>query len=159
MRFVSVSLLLVLLTACKEDPLAPVSRLPRAQAQDVPVVITGRLVGASNAGIAGANLRMVEAGASVGSDETGHYRIVLPARFRGHIVPVNVRAIGFKALTRTVRLDGDTVTLDVAMAAHTLRFMCEMVIIGDAYGTSREPGFSVNMRPATKVKGVVRAAR
>ena len=159
MKLHSVSLLCVLLAACQEDPLAPVPRLPRAP-QDAPVVITGRIVSsASTMGVQAANVRVTEAKASVGTDEGGRYRIVLPARFRGQMVPVSIRAIGFKALTRSVRLDSDSVTLDAAMAAEAFQFHCELVIIAEAYGTPREPGVSVNMRPATKVMGVVRAGR
>ena len=62
-------------------------------------------------GVQAANVRVIEAKASVGTDEGGRYRIVVPASFRGQSVPVSIRAIGFKGQSRNVRLDRDTVTL------------------------------------------------
>ena len=138
MRPIFVSLLLALLTACElfEEPTAPRMR----QASPDPartVVITGRVVSsATSTGIAFANVRVLEAGASVGTDETGSYRIVLPARFRGRAVPVQVRAIGFKAQSQTVALASDTVTVTLAIEIETLVLTCNLAV---SVGAGREP--------------------
>ena len=157
MKLLSVSLLLMLVTACQEEPLAPVVRPPRAP-QDGPVVITGRIVSAATkVGIAGANLRVIEAGASVGPDESGHYRSVLPASFRGRTVPVNVRAIGFKRQDHSVAITSDTVTLDLSMIAEMLVFDCDVQISGEAYGKFTEPGITARaLVKANRSFGVAR---
>ena len=160
MKLLSVSLLLALVTACKEEPFAPVPGPPRLAPQDGPVVITGRVVSsASTTGQLGANVRVTEARASVGTDETGRYRIVVPAGYRGHTVSLSVRAIGFKVQNRTVRLDRDTVALDVAMAVDTVGISCDLVIISDPYGKFTEQGFTSMTRAHPKLKKAARSAK
>ena len=132
MRPTFVSLLPALLTACElfEVPTAPrVRQAPPDPARTV--VITGRVVSsATSSGIVAANVRVLEAKASVATDETGGYQIVLPSRFRGLAVPVQVRAIGFKAQSRIVALTSDTVTVALAIETETLLFTCNLVVGG-----------------------------
>ena len=127
MKSFHVSLLLPLLIAC-ETPTEPGgSKLPMPPDADGPVVITGRIMNADGAmGIQAANVRVLEASASVGTDETGRYRIVLPASFRERTIPVQVRAIGFSSQSKTVSLSRDRVSVDFSMAASVLRLYCMM---------------------------------
>jgi Ca-activated chloride channel family protein len=80
-------------------------------------------------GIAAANVRVVDAGISVGTNESGAYRIVVPERFRGAEVTLHARAIGFSPASRTVRLLSDTLTVDFALAADVNRLQ-EVVVTG-----------------------------
>ena len=128
MKFFHVSLLLPLLIACETPTEPSVPRLPTPPAEDRPVVITGRIVNAGVAvGLQGANIRVLEASASVGTGEAGHYRIVLPASFRGRVIPVNARAIGFYAQSKTVALNSDSVAVDFVMRVH---LSCSMGVTG-----------------------------
>ena len=153
MKLLYVSLLLPLLAACETltEPEAPdLLKTPPDQAR--PVVITGRVVNAATTvGIQGANVRVIEGAASVGTDENGRYRIVLPARFRGRAVPVQVRAIGFKPQSRTVALSGDPVIVDLAIAVDFVGLTCvaQFVVAVDVESTKR--GFTVTNAPASKV--------
>lgn len=120
MRYSFVGFLLATLAACDLPTEPPAPRLPRQLNDDHPVVVAGRVVNSGmNAALQVANVRVVEAGASVGTDEAGRYEIVLPAKFRGRIVPVNVRTIGFKPVTRMVALTSDTVTVDLEITMDT----------------------------------------
>jgi hypothetical protein len=74
----------------------------------------------------GANVRVIEAGASVGTVETGRYRLVLPATYRGRTIPVSVRAIGFKPQSRIVMITSDVVTVDFLLADDALVLSCYM---------------------------------
>lgn len=125
MKFSYVSLLLPLVMAC-ETPTEPGGpRIPIQPDANGPVVITGRIMIADGAmGIQSANVRVLEASASVVTDEAGRYRIVLPASFRERTIPVQVRAIGFSSQSRTVSLSRDRVSVDFAMAV--LRMSCMM---------------------------------
>ena len=124
-----VSFVLVLLAACKDITEPPPPRLHDPD-DGRPVVITGRVINGSNqSGIQMANVRILDAGSSVGTDETGRFRIVVPARFRGLEVPVQVRAIGFRAQTVSVRLIGDTVSVDVPIALDTFSVGCVLAVV------------------------------
>lgn len=127
MKLLYVSLLLPLLMACETltEPEAP-DLLPTPPDQAGPVVITGRVVNSVLGIQGGAHIRVLEAGVSGGTDETGQYRIELPVRFRGRVVPVQVLRIGFKPKTRTVMVTGDTVTVDFAIDADMIAFACNM---------------------------------
>ena len=158
MKLSQVSLLLALLTACVEDPLAPDPPLPRPLIDNGEVVITGRVVRSGSAtGIEGGYLRVLETKAFGRLNENGHYRIVLPASFRGRTVAVTALAIGFNARTEVVRFDRDTVTLDLAMSVNTLRFDC-LVVTETGVTEAPEPGFTVTTRPV-RGKQMVRTAR
>jgi hypothetical protein len=128
-----VSVLLVLLAGCElpTEPSPP--KLPRMPDQTAPVVIEGRVVysgrvvhAATTNGLEGANVRVIEAHASVGTVETGRYRLVLPATYRGRAIAVNVRAIGFKPQTRMVMITNDVVTVDFSLADDALVLSCYM---------------------------------
>jgi hypothetical protein len=131
MKPILVSLLLSLLAACEipsePPPLDAGLRIPPDV--DGPVVITGRIVSAAApTGIQAANVRVIDAGISVGTDETGHYRIALPASYRGQVVPVHARAIGFKPQGSSVALIDGRATVDFELATDAMVFTCDLVI-------------------------------
>lgn len=127
MRSFFVSVLLALLAACELPTEPPPSRIPRRPDAGDSVVIEGRIVSADmNVPLHVANVRVIEAGASVGSGETGRYRIVLPATYRGRIVPVQVRAIGFKAQTRTIVLADNQARIDFDLTVDTIGLTCNL---------------------------------
>ncbi len=92
MKAAFVSVLLVLLAGCDLPTEPPSPKLPRMPDQTLPVVIegrvvySGRVVHAATNGLVGANVRVIEAGASVGTGEMGRYRMVLPATYRGRVI-------------------------------------------------------------------------
>ena len=141
MKLLHVSLLLPLLMACQTltEPEAP-DLLPTPPDQAGPVVITGRVVNSVLGVQGGAHVRVLEARVSGGTDETGRYRIELPARFRGRAVPVQVLRIGFKPKTRTVMVTGDTVTVDFSIDAAMMEFSCTMGILDTQAYTARQAG-------------------
>ena len=159
MKLSQVSLLLVVLTACEEEPLAPDLRRPAVPGLEAPVVITGRVVSSDSAiGIEGALLRVTEANAFARADETGHYRLVLPAGFRDRTVGVTVLAIGFNARSEIVRLDRDTATFDLALAVNTCR-LGVVVVTQVGVTEETEPGFTATTRTTVPGKPKIRAAR
>ena len=130
-----VSVVLALLTACDLPTEPPAPKIPLTPDEKGSVVVVGRVVSAENAtGLQAANVRVFEAGASVGTDETGRYRIVLPARFRGRVVPLNVRAIGYNAQTLMVAIPSNSVTVDVGMTVSRMMLSCYMGIPYSAVG-------------------------
>src|SRR5687768_879108 len=113
--FVSLALPLLLLT-------------PNQRQQGV--IVTGRVTSAGTAmGIQAANVRIPDAGISVGTDASGAYRILAPARLRGQEVSIQVRAIGFRPETRTVRLNADSVAADFVLA-QDVNGLSEVVVTG-----------------------------
>jgi Ca-activated chloride channel homolog len=113
--FVSLALPLLLLTPPSTQP--------------AHIVVHGRVTttGATR-GLSGANIRIAEAGVSVGTDTAGAYRITLPDAWRGKEVELSVRAIGFTPTSRTVRLK-DTTAVDFDLAPDVNR-LNEVVITG-----------------------------
>jgi len=94
------------------------------------VIVTGRVTAAGTAmGIQAANVRIPDAGISVGTDASGAYRILAPVRLRGQEVSIQVRAIGFRPETRTVRLYADSVAADFVLAQDVNR-LSEVVVTG-----------------------------
>src|SRR5688500_3284812 len=94
------------------------------------VIVTGRVTAAGTAmGIQAANVRIPDAGISVGTDASGAYRILAPARLRGQEVSIQVRAIGFRPETRTVRLNADSVAADFVLA-QDVNGLSEVVVTG-----------------------------
>jgi hypothetical protein len=155
MKLTHVSLLLVALTACEEEPLAPDLRQPVPN-QDSPVVIVGRVVSSATAmGIQSAIVRVLDGAASVGTDESGRYRIVLPAKYRGQTVAVNVRAIGYRQQDRTVSLADATAAVDlgITMAAQAGCILQEIVV------RTAAPIHDAAFTASAKVKQAVRAAK
>jgi hypothetical protein len=151
MKLSHVSLLLVVLAACEEEPLAPDLRRPTLPSQDAPVVITGRVVrSGSTIGIEGAYLRVIEANAIARPDESGRYRLVLPASFRGRTVVVKVLAIGFNARNEIVTLNSDTVALDLAMSVYPFRLDC---VVMTQVGVMETPEPDVTIRTPAPVPG------
>jgi len=94
------------------------------------IVVRGRVTDAATTmGIQAANVRVTDAGISVGTDTAGMYRIVLPDRYRGRELTVHVRAIGYRQQSKAIRLGADTVTLDFAMIVDVSRLQ-EVVVTG-----------------------------
>jgi Ca-activated chloride channel family protein len=92
------------------------------------VVVSGHVTAAGTAtGIQAANVRIPEAGISVGTDASGAYRIVAPARLRGQEVSIQVRAIGFRPENRSVMLNADSVAVDFVLTQDANR-LSEVVV-------------------------------
>ena len=100
------------------------------QGQQRSIVVTGRVTDSTTtAGVQAANVRVIDAGASVGTDTAGRYRIVLPERYAGREITVSARAIGYRAQQKLVRLDADSVTANFAMIVDVNR-LHEVVVTG-----------------------------
>ena len=122
---------------------------PREGPQQARIVVTGRVtqVGTST-GLQAANVRITTASVSVGTDERGMYRIVLPDSFRLKEVTLNVRAIGFKPASRAVKLEHDTTTADFELAVDASRLQEVTVTgVGSARG-SKSLAFTVGKAAA-----------
>jgi len=115
------------------------------------IVVQGRITDARTAiGIEAANVRIIAAQVSVGTDTGGRYRIVLLERFRGQEVELNVRAIGFKPQNRSVRL-ADTLTADFALEVDVNR-LHEVVVAGVGEQSEvRKLAFSATVSPGVPV--------
>ncbi len=115
------------------------------QRQQRSIAVSGRVMDSTTmAGVQGANVRVIEAGASVGTDTAGRYRIVLPERYAGKEIAVSARAIGYRAQQKLVRLDTDSATVNFAMIADANRLQ-EVVVTGTgATGETRKLGFTVD---------------
>ena len=131
MKRLLVSFLLAVLSACDLPTEPPPAKIPRAPGETSPVVIVGRVVNGT-VGLQAANVRVTEAGVSAGTDETGHYRIVLPARFRGQSVTVQFRRIGYNVATRMVAITRNSVIVDLVMSENMLQVGCTMGILDTA---------------------------
>ena len=101
------------------------------------VAIRGRVTSsATGAGVEAANVRIIDANVSVGTDTGGVYRIVLLEKYRNAEVNLSVRAIGYRATSRTVRLSSDTTTVDFRLDIDMNRLQ-EVVVTGA--GTATQP--------------------
>jgi Ca-activated chloride channel family protein len=109
------------------------------------VVVRGRVTNAAtNVGIEAANVRIIDAGVSVGTDTGGMYGIVMPDQYRGREVTLQVRAIGFKPASQAVKLLSDTSIVDFALAVDVNR-LSEVVVTGTTGATGTVKfGFSVS---------------
>jgi Ca-activated chloride channel family protein len=117
---------------------------PRAGPQQTRVLIAGRITqAATNTGIQAANVRISAANVSVGTDADGVYRIVLAESFRSKEVTLDVRAIGFKPTSRTIKLERDSTTADFQLAVDVNR-LSEVTVTGVGYGPiATSLGFTV----------------
>jgi Ca-activated chloride channel family protein len=109
------------------------------------VIVTGRVTAAGTAtGIQAANVRIPDAGISVGTDASGAYRIVAPARLRSQEVSIQVRAIGFRSENRSVKLNADSVAVNFALA-QDMNQLSEVVVTGTGSSVqSKRLAFSVS---------------
>lgn len=129
MKRLFVCALLALFTAC-DMPTEPPVKAPPVPDEPAPVVITGRIVESRGAaGVQGAFVRVPEAGVHAGTDKTGRYTITLPARFRGRVVSLQARAIGYNARNQMVTVTRDAVTVDLVMTVARFCCLCEVVIV------------------------------
>jgi hypothetical protein len=158
MKLSHVSLLLVVLTACEEEPLAPDLRRPAVPGPDAPVVISGRVVSSgSDIGIEGALLRVTEANAFARADETGHYRLVLPASFRDRAVAVTVLSIGFNARKEIVRPGSGTATFELVMVGNNCLGL--VIVTQDGVQEAPEAESAATRRTAVPGNRKILAAR
>jgi Ca-activated chloride channel family protein len=124
----------------------PLLLLAPPNQQSSTLLITGHVTDSVNArDLQGANVRIVALNVSVGTDETGRYRISLPREpYRGQEVAVQVRSIGFRPQVKSVRLTADTTTLDFALTVDINRLL-EVVVTGATGATeTRKLAFTVD---------------
>ncbi len=110
------------------------SGIARAQAQ---AVITGTITSDEGRKLPGANVYVVEANVSVGTNENGQYTVTLsPARLRGASnVTLRARAIGFAPTSRSVPASSQTVNFALRTDVNRLN---EVVVSGVATATSQK---------------------
>ena len=109
---------------------------PRAGPQQNRLVIDGRVTQAgTSTAIQAANVRITAANISVGTDAGGKYRIFLADSFRTKEVTVDVRAIGFKPASRTIKLERDTTTADFQLTVDVNR-LSEVTVTGVGSGST-----------------------
>jgi hypothetical protein len=145
----------MLLTACDDitEPPPPRVTLPGPN-EERPVVITGRVInGSTNLGIQMANVRVLDAASSVGTDESGAFRLVVPGRFRGRNMPVHVRAIGFKAQSVSVWLIDDTVSVELPITMDTFSVGCVLAVVVVEAGSIQNETASKVRKPARSKHG------
>jgi Ca-activated chloride channel family protein len=104
-------------------PVASVAAQQTAEASALaPSVLVGRVTAAgSRAPIAGATVSLKGGNLGATTDPAGRYRIALPASMRGTSITVVARRIGYQAAERTVRVEADSLTLDFALRAASLK--------------------------------------
>ena len=109
------------------------------------ILVTGQVTDStSKVGLQAANVRVSEAGVSVGTDGAGMYRFVLPPSYKGREIAVQVRAIGYRTQQRLVRLGADSVGADFALVVDVNR-LSEIVVTGSAAAVeTRKLAFSVS---------------
>ena len=109
------------------------------------LVIRGRVTSAAtSAGLEGANLRIIEAGVSVGTVDSGAYRIYLPGKFRGQQLVLQARSIGFKPSSKSITLSSDTTTVDFVLEVDVNR-LHEVVVSGATGATeTKKLAFTVD---------------
>ena len=117
---------------------------PPGQGQPA-ILVTGRVTDSTSmAGLQAANVRVTEAGVSVGTDPGGAYRFMLPQNYKGKKVTVQVRAIGYRPQQKLVRLSTDSLMVDFVLGVDVNR-LSEVLVTGvtDATGL-KSLGFSVS---------------
>ena len=143
----------------------PLLLLAPPDKQSRTLVISGRVTGAVNGiGLEGAQVRITELNVAVGTDEKGQYRIHLQAQHRDRELPVQVRAIGFRPQTKSVRLTSDTTKLDFAMDVDVNRLSAVVTTGVTGAVETRKLGFTVSkdpgeVNPAVAPAGPPSAAR
>ncbi len=118
-----VGLSFVAITASPPRPLALVATAPVLQGT-VREATTARPVAGAQVGIRSHHLGAV-------TDSVGRWSLRLPDSLRGRDVTLDVRLIGYQALQQTVRVDGDTVRVDLTMSQATLSLQ-QVVVTGAA---------------------------
>lgn len=104
-----------------------------ARAQGQAATITGKVTGEAGQPLEAANVFITEMNLSVGADAEGNYRLVIPAArvaaVANQSVVLRVRAIGFIAESRPIRLTGGTQTVNFALKQDVNR-LSEVVVTG-----------------------------
>ena len=109
------------------------------------LLVTGRITQAgTSTAIQAANVRIAAANVSVGSEQDGVYRIVLPDSLRAREVTLSVRAIGFKPISRAITLQSDTTTVDFALDTDVNRLQKVIVTGVGATTDTRSLPFTVS---------------
>src|SRR5438094_3116681 len=108
----------------------------RSQAQSA-AVITGKITGEAGQPIEAANIYINELTISVGSNAQGFYSITIPAaRVLGQAVNLRVRAFGYQASVRPIRITAGSQTADFALRQDVNR-LSEVIVTGTVEGTER----------------------
>jgi Ca-activated chloride channel homolog len=106
------------------------------------IVITGHVRSDSGAPLYGANVTVVAAQLSVGTDEKGFYRLEVPAKHRGSTLVVRARMFGFVPVVRSLTLDRDSIVADFALK-QDVNSLSQVVVTGVAgsglYETKKLP--------------------
>src|SRR5205085_637756 len=107
----------------------------RSQAQNA--VITGKVTSEAGQPIEAANVYIGDLSISVGSNTQGVYSINVPsARVNGQAVNLRVRAFGYQAAVRPIRLTPGTQTVDFSLKQDVNR-LSEVIVTGTIEGTER----------------------
>lgn len=116
-----------------------------AFAQGQGAVISGRVRTAAGTPVQGTNVFITEMNISVGTNAAGQYIISVPAqRVTGQAVTLRARSIGFKPLSRPIRLTAGAQTVDFTLTEDVNR-LDEVVVTGVAAGTAaRNVPFAVS---------------
>lgn len=106
-----------------------------AQLQAQNAVITGRVTSDQGQPLMGANVFITELNVSVGTNQTGAYRIDIPAaRVSGQSVVLRVRSVGFSPQTRNVTVTAGSQTADFTLRPDVTR-LSEVVVTGMSAAT------------------------
>lgn len=88
----------------------------RTESSSSDLAITGRVTDSSGAAIRTASVRLDPSGFAATTDDSGRYRILIPAGMDRQKVEVLVRFIGYAATTDSMRITGRATTHDVVMS-------------------------------------------
>ncbi|MDB4887462.1 MAG: putative outer membrane protein [Gemmatimonadetes bacterium] len=116
-----------------------------AFAQGQSAVITGRVRTAAGTPVQGTNVFISEMNVSVGTNAAGQYIITIPSqRVSGQAATLRVRSIGYKPLSRPIRITAGSQTADFTLNEDVNR-LDEVVVTGVAAGTAaRNVPFAVS---------------
>jgi TonB-linked SusC/RagA family outer membrane protein len=123
-----------------------------AAAQGQSATITGQVVTGRGQPLQGANVLITEMNISVGTNAAGRYTITVPGqRVAGQTVALRVRSIGFKPLSKPVKIVAGSQTVDFALAEDVNR-LDEVIVTGVAAGTAaRNVPFAVSRIDSTQM--------
>jgi Ca-activated chloride channel family protein len=126
----------------------PMSRAPiRGE-----TLILGRVASATRQPLFGANVTIEALAISVGTNELGEYRIIVPASARSSTAVLRARLFGYAPQVTSVRFDRDTLVYDFTLLVDVNR-LSQVVVSGTAEGTeSAKVPFTIAQVPAGEGK-------
>jgi Ca-activated chloride channel family protein len=133
--------------------LAPVALDQRDGTTDL--IVTGKVSSAVGGPIHGANVHVTSLGLSVGTDAAGVYQLAVPARLRGKMLQLRVRAIGYAPQMREVRLSRDTTAADFTLKQDVMALEQVVVTKGAAAAGLYGGGPTVLMRSRASADGAL----